>query len=106
MRPWDDVARRQHAEHGDRDPSTSPVDRDRRFHAIDNLYVTDARALPTSGAVNPSLTIAANALRIGAGLAARAVRRQPELLAERERHAHGPGVTSSRTRAILSSADV
>ena len=54
-----------------RNPFTSPVDRDGRFRGIDNLYVTDASVLPTSGAVNPSLTIAANALRIGAGLAGR-----------------------------------
>ena len=51
------------------DPATSPVDATGRFRGIDNLYVTDASVLPTSGAVNPSLTIAANALRIGAALA-------------------------------------
>jgi choline dehydrogenase-like flavoprotein len=32
---------------------------------MDNLYVTDASALPRSAGVNPSLTIAANALRTG-----------------------------------------
>ncbi|RPJ83171.1 MAG: glucose-methanol-choline oxidoreductase, partial [Acidobacteria bacterium] len=45
------------------DPSTSPLDPDCRFRGIDNLLVVDGSALPTGGAVNPSLTIAANALR-------------------------------------------
>lgn len=46
------------------DPVTSALDADGRFRGFDNLYVTDGSALPTSAAVNPSLTIAANALRI------------------------------------------
>jgi choline dehydrogenase-like flavoprotein len=45
------------------DPDTSVLDRTNRAHAIDNLYVVDASFMPRSGAVNPSLTIAANALR-------------------------------------------
>ena len=45
------------------DPSTSVLDRNNRAHEIDNLYVVDASFMPRSGAVNPSLTIAANALR-------------------------------------------
>jgi choline dehydrogenase-like flavoprotein len=53
------------------DPRTAPVDRDGRFRGLDNLYVTDASVFPTAGAVNPSLTIAALALRIGERLAAR-----------------------------------
>ncbi len=53
------------------DPQTSPVDPDGRFRGLENLYVADASVFPTSAAVNPSLTIAAGALRIGAGLAAR-----------------------------------
>jgi choline dehydrogenase-like flavoprotein len=36
-----------------------------RFQGIDNLFVVDGSAFPTSGGVNPSLTIAANALRVG-----------------------------------------
>ena len=32
-----------------------------RAHDLDNLYVVDASFLPTSGGLNPSLTIAANA---------------------------------------------
>ena len=35
-----------------------------RFRGIDNLFVLDGSFMPTSGGVNPSLTIAANALRV------------------------------------------
>jgi choline dehydrogenase-like flavoprotein len=52
------------------DPGTSPVDPEGRFRGIDNLYVADASVFPTSAAVNPSLTIAACALRLGARLGA------------------------------------
>jgi len=31
---------------------------------VDNLYVTDASFFPSIGAVNPTLTIIANALRV------------------------------------------
>jgi choline dehydrogenase-like flavoprotein len=47
------------------DSESAPVDRDGRFRGVENLYVTDGSTLPTSAAVNPSLTISANALRIG-----------------------------------------
>ncbi|MGD0893180.1 MAG: GMC family oxidoreductase [Terracidiphilus sp.] len=50
------------------DPSTGVVDRDCRAHGIDNLYIADASFMPTSGAINPSLTIAANALRVSAAI--------------------------------------
>jgi choline dehydrogenase-like flavoprotein len=46
------------------DPATSVLDRDCRAHGIDNLYVTDASFFPSIGAVNPTLTIIANALRV------------------------------------------
>ncbi|WP_372837181.1 GMC oxidoreductase, partial [Puniceibacterium confluentis] len=46
------------------DPRTSVLDRDCRSHEIDNLFVVDASFMPTSMGVNPSLTIAANALRV------------------------------------------
>lgn len=35
-----------------------------RYWGADNLYVTDSSFMPSSGGVNPSLTIAANALRV------------------------------------------
>jgi choline dehydrogenase-like flavoprotein len=52
------------------DPATSVVDTNLKAHDLDNLYIVDASVLPTSAAVNPSLTIAALALRAGAHLAA------------------------------------
>ena len=36
-----------------------------RAHEVDNLYVVDGSFFPSSGAVNPALTIMANALRVG-----------------------------------------
>jgi choline dehydrogenase-like flavoprotein len=45
------------------DPETSPLDAVCRFRNVTNLWITDGSALPMSAGVNPSLTIAANALR-------------------------------------------
>lgn len=42
----------------------SVLDESCRFRGIDNLFVLDGSFMPTSGGVNPSLTIAANALRV------------------------------------------
>ncbi|TIX62434.1 MAG: GMC family oxidoreductase, partial [Mesorhizobium sp.] len=50
------------------DPSSSVVSPDCRSHDIPNLYVTDASVLPTSAAVNPSLTIAALAIKAGGAI--------------------------------------
>ena len=47
------------------DPATAPVDEVGRFRGLANLWVTDGAALPMSAGVNPSLTIAATALRAG-----------------------------------------
>lgn len=47
------------------DPATSVLDLDCRTHEIDNLYVVDGSFFPSSSAVNPALTIMANALRVG-----------------------------------------
>jgi choline dehydrogenase-like flavoprotein len=47
------------------DPKTSALDRNCKAHELDNLYVVDASFFPSSGAVNPALTIIANALRVG-----------------------------------------
>ncbi len=46
------------------DPATSPLDPFCRAHDHANLFVVDAACLPTSAAVNPALTIAAQALRV------------------------------------------
>jgi len=53
------------------DPVDSVLDLNCKAHAIDNLYVTDASFFPSIGAVNPTLTIIANALRVGEHIAAR-----------------------------------
>lgn len=53
------------------DPGTSVLDLNCRAHDVDNLYIVDGSFFPSSGAVNPSLTIAANALRVGDHLAQR-----------------------------------
>ena len=47
----------------------SVIDTNCRVHGMDNLYVSDGSFMPTSGGVNPSLTIAANGLRVGDYLA-------------------------------------
>jgi choline dehydrogenase-like flavoprotein len=51
------------------DPATSALDEHCRFRGVENLYVVDGSVMPTSAGLNPSLTIAANALRVGDHLA-------------------------------------
>jgi len=46
------------------DPALSVLNRNNRAHGVDNLYVTDSSFFPTSGGVNPALTLIANALRV------------------------------------------
>ena len=46
------------------DPASSVLDLDCKAHQLDNLYLTDASFFPSIGAVNPTLTIIANALRV------------------------------------------
>ncbi|MCI0611389.1 GMC family oxidoreductase [bacterium] len=53
------------------DPKTSVLDVNCKAHDLDNLYVVDASFFPSSAAVNPALTIIANALRVGDHLLAR-----------------------------------
>jgi len=48
-----------------RDPRTSALDQNCKAYDLDNLYVVDGSFFPSSGAVNPALTIIANALRVG-----------------------------------------
>ena len=47
------------------DPKTSALDVFCRSHEVENLYVVDGSFFPSSAAVNPALTIMANALRVG-----------------------------------------
>ena len=47
------------------DPADSALDINCRAHELDNLYVVDGSFFVSSAAVNPTLTIIANALRIG-----------------------------------------
>jgi len=51
------------------DAKTSVVDKHCKAHDLDNLYIVDASIMPTSGGTNPSLTIAANALRVARTIA-------------------------------------
>jgi choline dehydrogenase-like flavoprotein len=46
------------------DPRTSVLDPFCRTHDVKNLFVVDASFFPSSAAVNPGLTIAAQALRV------------------------------------------
>jgi choline dehydrogenase-like flavoprotein len=48
-----------------RDAKTSALDLNCKAHDLDNLYVVDASFFVSIAAVNPSLTIIANALRVG-----------------------------------------
>ena len=47
------------------DPHSSVLDRNCKAHELDNLYVVDTSFFVSIGAVNPSLTAIANALRVG-----------------------------------------
>ncbi len=51
------------------DPEKSVLDKNCKAHELENLYVVDASVMPTSGGTNPSLTIAANALRVAKHIA-------------------------------------
>ncbi|MEP6964938.1 MAG: GMC oxidoreductase, partial [Polaromonas sp.] len=53
------------------DPATSVLDLDCKAHELDNLYLADASFFPSIGAVNPTLTIIANALRVADKIVAR-----------------------------------
>lgn len=48
-----------------KDPKTSVLDTNCKAHELDNLYVVDTSFFPSIGAVNPSLTAIANAIRVG-----------------------------------------
>ena len=48
------------------DPARSVVDPDGKAHDLLNLWIADSATFPSSAALNPALTIAANAMRIAA----------------------------------------
>ncbi len=50
------------------DPATSVTDAGGKFHGIDNLYAADGSLFPTSGGMNPSLTIMALGYRVGCAI--------------------------------------
>ncbi|MFN0062931.1 MAG: GMC family oxidoreductase [Myxococcaceae bacterium] len=52
-----------------KNPATSVLNPDCRTHEVPNLYVVDGSFMPTSGGVPVTLTIAANAFRVGDRLA-------------------------------------
>ena len=54
-----------------RDPASSVLDVNCKAHELDNLYVVDTSFFVSIGAVNPSLTAMANAIRVGEHIAAR-----------------------------------
>src|SRR5262249_44686634 len=72
------------------DPQTSALDANCKAHEVDNLYVVDGSFFPSSSAVNPALTIIANALRVGDHLLERMGVRSADL----ERNA--PAVANGR----------
>ena len=52
------------------DPQKSVLDPDCRTHEIDNLWLVDSSFFPSSAALNPALTISANAIRVAPKVAA------------------------------------
>jgi choline dehydrogenase-like flavoprotein len=53
------------------DPATSALDTNCKMHELDNVYVADSSFFCSSTAVNPTLTIIANALRVADHIAGR-----------------------------------
>jgi choline dehydrogenase-like flavoprotein len=53
------------------DPTTSALDLECKLHELDNVYVADSSFFVSSTAVNPTLTIIANALRVAETVAGR-----------------------------------
>jgi choline dehydrogenase-like flavoprotein len=55
------------------DPAESVLDPWGKAHDLDNLYVVDGSYFPSSAAVNPALTIAAQAIRVAERLSGRPI---------------------------------
>jgi len=53
------------------DPATGVVDADCRVHGYDNLYMAGSSVFPTSGLINPTLTLTALAIRLAEHLKAK-----------------------------------
>ncbi|MGK2962323.1 MAG: GMC family oxidoreductase [Gemmatimonadaceae bacterium] len=77
------------------DPLTSSLDPWGRYRGLDNLFVVDGSALPRSAGLNPSLTIAANALRIGSHAAGAPAPAQRKSRHSRTARLHLPTVIAS-----------
>ena len=54
-----------------KEPSSSVLSPDNRVHGVPNLYVVDSSFFPSSAGINPSLTVAANSLRVAEIIARR-----------------------------------
>ena len=69
--PFDDIPKSQHVMGTLRfgnDPKTSVCDANGRFHDVGNLFASDGALFPTSSGFNPTMTIIALALRVGAAM--------------------------------------
>jgi choline dehydrogenase-like flavoprotein/predicted dehydrogenase len=73
------------------DPTRSVLDPYCRTHDIENLFVVDASLFPSSAAVNPGLTIAAQALRVADHII------EQYAGASRATRAPGAGITAGQT---------
>lgn len=60
-----------------KDPAHSVLDPSCRAHELSNLYVVDGSFMPSSGGIPTTLTIVANAFRVGAALVER-FKKEPE----------------------------
>jgi len=59
------------------DPATSVVNKDCRAHEVSNLFITDTSVFCSSAAVNPTLTLVANALRVSETIRERLMGAEP-----------------------------
>lgn len=69
-----------------KDPATSVLAPDCRAHDLDNLWVVDSSFFPSSAALNPALTIAANALRVADAILAEGKAQVLQRPAARDHH--------------------